>query len=62
MSPYLVLHVLYEEAALSLVWSDDANLVGLDARLQELGGDLLHARRLRPVQVGGPAPGYLLLA
>ena len=59
---YLVLHVLDEEAALSLIWRDHSDLVRLDARLQELGGDLLDTGRLRPVEVGGPAARNLLLA
>ena len=59
---YLELHVLNEEAALSLIWHDHSDLVRLDARLEELGGNLLDASRLCPVEVISPATGNLLLA
>lgn len=42
------LHVLHQVGALALVRGDDADLVRLGARLQQLRGDLLHIGSLRP--------------
>ena len=57
----LVLHVGDQEGPLSLVGSDDPDLVGLDPRPDEHGGQLLHVGGFTPVQVGGPVRGNLLL-
>ncbi len=48
----LVLHVVDDVRALALVRRDDADLLGLDAALEELGRDLLHVGRLGSVEVG----------
>ena len=45
------LHVLHQVGALALVGRDDADLVRLGARLQQLRGDLLHVCSLRPKKV-----------
>ena len=45
-----VLHVLHEVSALALVRRDDADLLGLDAALQEARHDLLNVARLGPAR------------
>jgi hypothetical protein len=45
----LPLHVLHDVDTLPLVRGDDPDLLGLDTGTQELGHDLLHCRRLAPV-------------
>ena len=57
-----VLHVLDEVGALALVGRDDADLARFDARLEELGGDLLDHGRLGAIQIGRAAARDLLLA
>lgn len=42
------LHVLDQVGALTLVWGDDADLVGFGSGLQQPGGDLLYVSSLRP--------------
>ena len=42
------LHVLDQVGALTLVWGDDANLVGFGSSFQQSGGDLLYIGSLSP--------------
>jgi hypothetical protein len=57
-----LLEIAYQVSTLALVRSDDSDLLGFHARLQEASGDLLHVGRLGAVQVGGARAGDLLLA
>lgn len=42
------LHVLDQVGALTLVWCDDADLVGFGSSFKQPGGDLLNICSLRP--------------
>lgn len=45
------LHVLHQVGALTLVWSDYANLVRFGSSLQKASGDLFHIRSLSPAYI-----------
>ena len=52
------LHVLHQVRPLALVGCDNADLIRLCAGLQEPRGDLLHVRRLGPVEQTHAAPQH----
>ncbi|CAK5265135.1 unnamed protein product [Mycena citricolor] len=56
------LHVVHDIRPLAFVRRHHANLARHDTRFEELGHDLLHIRRLRPVQKRRPAARDFLLA
>lgn len=45
------LHVLHQVGALALIGCDNADLVGLGTRLQQLCGDLLYIGSFRPTKI-----------
>lgn len=45
------LHVLHQVGALALVGCDNADLVRLSSRLQQLCGDLLYVGSFRPTKI-----------
>lgn len=59
MQAALVLHVLDEVGALSLVRRDDTDLIGTQAGLQETSRDLLDVRGFSAIQIRSPASSDL---
>ncbi len=54
--------MLHDVDALSLVRGDNPDLLGFDTGTQELGHDLLHCRRLAPVDAKQGHIGTVILS